>query len=770
LITLDPFQIEASDKIASRYNDFASDPKRPFEEKDFPTPFYQALSAITGAGKTPILADAVQQVRASMTVEPLVLWLTKSKVVIDQTFINFSSGGKYSHLLEDFLVIRLSSLRSEMIMDSSRPILAVATVGTFNQKDKENGTLLIYKIDTDTSSRSLWNNIKERKTTRGICRPLIIVYDEGHNLSDQQVELLLELEPEAIFTASATLKTPGRLGEIIERLKTKGWGDRLVTGVLSLDVVNAELIKKQVILGGYQTTMEAAIDSMLDEMNITTDIAQKRSLPINPKAIYVSRTNISEDTGKKDDATLPFKQRNAPPILIWRYLTEVKKIHPNEIAVYCDLTVSRKFPLPKAFRLFKNGENDFDDFSSGKFKHIIFNQSLQEGWDDPECYFAYIDKSMGSDTQIEQVIGRLFRQPGIKYYEDESLNTASFFIRYDENTVFPEILQQVSKKLSAESPEIKIKSYTSPHSKPVRYEPKTLENTVPYIYINLEDAEPYLDRIMEEAIDYTDDVRNTTGGGKIERVLQTIGTGDGVIHLDPIILTNSNRIRARRIISHEIQRLYPLAEALFHQSHIPKFDAKVEITSRAAASLRRVAEDFVDAYLQYSFLEYDEKGEFTIGPALVSPDAIPFVNAVHEQYSNLNQDEIDCAQAIDSLGVTWMRNPSNGGYFIPLLEKGKGSKKFYPDFLVWRDELVFALDPKAKHLTNVALATKLLDIKSVDGTPKVVIRFISEGKWDKNIKQLDKVGHTVWSLRHGLPHPTFCITIKEAVEEAIKLS
>lgn len=38
---------------------------------------------------------------------------------------------------------------------------------------------------------------------------------------------------------------------------------------------------------------------------------------------------------------------------------------------------------------------------------MIFNLSLQEGWDDPLVYFAYIDKSMESTIQVEQIIGRL---------------------------------------------------------------------------------------------------------------------------------------------------------------------------------------------------------------------------------------------------------------------------------------------------------------------------------------------------------------------------
>jgi type III restriction enzyme len=48
------------------------------------------------------------------------------------------------------------------------------------------------------------------------------------------------------------------------------------------------------------------------------------------------------------------------------------------------------------------GEQDFAVFTAGGYKHIIFNQSLQEGWDDPACCFAYIDKSMGSSIQVNE--------------------------------------------------------------------------------------------------------------------------------------------------------------------------------------------------------------------------------------------------------------------------------------------------------------------------------------------------------------------------------
>src|ERR1039458_10433283 len=102
----------------------------------------------------------------------------------------------------------------------------------------------------------------------------------------------------------------------------------------------------------------------------------------------------------------------ARPILIWRHLVEHGKVNPAEIAVYCDLKFDAKLPAPPTFNLFAGGDTDYDRFISGNFKHIIFNLSLQEGWDDPECSFAYIDKEMGSPDPVTQIVGRVLRQPG----------------------------------------------------------------------------------------------------------------------------------------------------------------------------------------------------------------------------------------------------------------------------------------------------------------------------------------------------------------------
>ena len=75
----------------------------------------------------------------------------------------------------------------------------------------------------------------------------------------------------------------------------------------------------------------------------------------------------------------------------------------------------------------QGGDSDYDNFVAGNYRHIIFNLGLQEGWDDPECCFAYIDKDMGSPDQVTQIIGRVLRQPGAEHYPAMILNTAHFY-------------------------------------------------------------------------------------------------------------------------------------------------------------------------------------------------------------------------------------------------------------------------------------------------------------------------------------------------------
>lgn len=777
-----PYQTRAADQIAKRFQLLTSDKRRPMEYANWPTPYYQALAAITGSGKTAILADAMSQIRSVMVAEPIVLWISKAKAVVDQTYANFETGGKYENLIDDFLISYLSDLTSEVIRDDSQPLVAITTVGTFNQKDKGDGSLRVHKKEEDSNDDPLWQILTDRHAVSGKRRPLIIVYDEAQNLADQQVDLLLELEPDAILVASATLKTPGRLGRIVDRLKEAGWSDEatedlgdettrgLVTAVRSLDAVEAGLVKRQIILGGYSTEMETALADMITEFRATTVKAADLQAGFVPKAIYVSRTNVSQEDGTTDNPNRPFNQRKAPPVLIWRYLTEVANVDPSEIAVYCDLKINRKdHPPPNGFNLFSGGEDDFTAFSAGNFRHIIFNQSLQEGWDDPECCFAYIDKSMGSSIQVEQVIGRVLRQPGARHYPDPDLNTANFFIRLDDKQEFQKTLKAVQIKLAAEMPEVKIEGFSEARDRRrARLEPKEVL-TIPEIHIDADAAVGPLQEVVDNIHDYTNDSTNVHGPGERSWIKQAIGDGSqGVVVTEA--REHSNRVIARWLIRRSMQALFPEAVKTVDWAD-PRFEVRIEVTSRAANHLRQEAERLVDVYLANADLAFEDSNLYTVASVITKPDQIErFENAGHEGYSDFSNNlELEFAQTIDRTGHRWVRNPANGGYSIPLLEKGS-SRRFFPDFIVWKDGLIFAIDPKGKHLAREDLTRKLLSIRDENDKQRVLVRMVTEGRWNHDtLKPTGKGGFSVWRMnKAGQIRCTHHVNIDQAIEKALE--
>lgn len=92
------FQNDAAFQIARRYAFFANHDLRSYTRKSA-DPFFQALGALTGAGKTPILAETVTLIRNELHGEPIVLWMSKARSVVTQTYNNFN-GGKYAPLIE----------------------------------------------------------------------------------------------------------------------------------------------------------------------------------------------------------------------------------------------------------------------------------------------------------------------------------------------------------------------------------------------------------------------------------------------------------------------------------------------------------------------------------------------------------------------------------------------------------------------------------------------------------------------------------------------
>jgi type III restriction enzyme len=774
MLTLFEFQHKAVDKITERFAYYRENrPGRIVGRKVTYVPYFQALASITASGKTVIMAQAVAELLPMLPVKPIVLWLSKGRVVVDQTLANLS--GKYRHLLADYEDVQLlADYSSSDVEDDNLALVYVATVGTFNRKSKDKSSLRLFRSDIDNADRSTWNALKERMTLAGVRRPLIIVYDEAHNLTDQQTDLLMELQPDAMLLATATPRLPQAIAQVTDDLKHDlSWTDAsLTTYVNSADVVDAGLVKRQVLLGGYQAQMTETIDDLLADMADAYKAVTALGLSLTPKAIYVCRTNIVEGNAlKQDDPKRPFFQREAPPILIWNYLVSEKGVDPATIAVYTSaLKFDKDHPPPPDFVHFKGGDADYANFVAGDYRHIIFNLGLQEGWDDPECYFAYIDKSMQSNVQVEQVIGRVLRQPGAQHIEAEILNTAHFYVRVDARGVFADIVSEVSKRLGGELPEVQFTSYDpKKKNKPVPAAPRE-SLQVPHVYRDPSAALQPIDEIIKRLIDFSrDSGPNVRGGGAKALVQQRVG-GSREAEVEWVERDHGNAVLARWVFQTAVRRQFPLALEVT-RSDDAKFDARIELGSPADQHIRKAASEVVQTYLEYVVLKQRLHNPYAVGDIMVDPTtAEHFTNSLHGPYSGLNKTlELPFAQELDKLGVTWCRNPPRSGFGIPLLSPGQ-SNNFYPDFLAWKAKNVFALDTKGEHILESDLGRKLL---AIDPNPKakarLLVRIISRGHWDDHPQRVSADGYTVWALGHANAlKPIHCATMAEAVKTCLR--
>ncbi|GAB3799048.1 hypothetical protein GCM10028819_21520 [Spirosoma humi] len=177
----------------------------------------------------------------------------------------------------------------------------------------------------------------------------------------------------------------------------------------------------------------------------------------------------------------------------------------------------------------------------------------------------------------------------------------------------------------------------------------------------------------------------------------------------------------------------------------PRMKQRMQMGSAAMNTLNKNLSDIINRLNDEFVLEYEYDSTYQVKPFnLVSPDlqtddegkreryqVRTYKNALHAEYNGLNPFEVRLAEALDTLGLDWCRNPSKTGYGIPIPEVGHGTTNFFPDFLLWSSKCLWAIDPKGSHLLNDAIRTKLLGVSDVDDMPlKIRVAFVVEGKWE----------------------------------------
>ncbi|MCW2278726.1 DEAD/DEAH box helicase [Heliophilum fasciatum] len=628
------------------------------------------LKVITGGGKTPIMAKFL----GSLPVEPgaIVLWTTPLSFVVKQTFINLL--GKYNTLLSHADVYEASNLsddiKTDIIEKNEGLDIIVATTGLWNRGDKE--SLKLTKATQDGGD-SFWVLLKNMRR-----RPLIIVYDEGHNASVAQLDRLGELNPSAYLIASAS-PLPDQL---------KPWPIEPIH-IPAKRIVDHGLLKTTLEIGDYRHNWETRIEIALEKLKHLEERLVNSN--INPKIIYVV----------EDSKERPYQIMDA-----------LIRLGVSPSTIVLATKKSKTAILPRGVLYAET----LEDMEGKHYKHIIFNKRLQEGWDDPEVYLAYIDQDTNSTNRITQIIGRVLRQPMGNHFDNEILNTA-FFVLNCLNGNYEKIISDVQTYLEREGV-VNIK-VVKPKEEPIKVPAKEYKRL------------PSLRLTIEKRLN---DIKNATkeipipGGMPKEwcssegkAVVQKVATGDGCL-IGPIEeqqFGQSIRITlmdaVREALDERNPQIWPqidtewLSEKEWKQSFSRGSRAEKEAHERAVNRLIPIYDNCVDIEIEKFKFPIPIVGDIELRPV----NKVFFNNALHEWYSALNNDEIEAANAIESTGFPWVRNQVRMSSFsIPLPSPSEdGSRHFYPDFLVWLPNgWLLALEVKGKHLLNDSLKSKLLGL------------------------------------------------------------
>lgn len=727
---LKPFQRHASGHLSQM---LATYPNVPFirwynPATGQPFPFLCRLRAITGSGKTPMLALSAQTLG-----DAIILWTTNRGAIISQTAANLSAGGRYAALLpEDAQILELSDLStsdwSEVVSAKTGLTIILSTVALFN---RDGDVLNVHK---DRGGTTYWEMLSGQGP-EARHRPLYVVYDEAHGGTKAQFSRLTELNPRAFILASAS-DLPEDLAHLLPGTTSEEKSDALqkqTVVVHTPDVVIAGLLKTRLYLVDCNTTRRDALKEANDRW---FDLSQKlKAISEWPVMCCIVNSTLAG-------------------LEVWETLTQDLKVDPRRVAVHLanvDKALADANPnvpwaqLIDTYKAKKTPEALRDE----GYTHLIWNLSLREGWDEPWAYVAYMDGVGKSATDISQKIGRFLRQPNATPFDDGDLNSAYFYFNVPDEE-FASVLHATQSELENQGYEIISIGGGTARPKTSRESPLKRKVAIPRVAESFGEDLSALDKILLDNVPLfaPEDLR--APGRVSTRVLDLRRNAeDGSLQKEERRDDNAEI----RVWDYLIARLGAVDSRVARKNGTcftpfvktdQRLKQRLQFGSPAMETLNRNLSDILKRLNDELRLEYEPDQVYEVKPFnMVSPDLQTddlgkrdryrvrvFDNALHQEYNGLNPFEVHIAEALDALGMDWCRNPSKTGYGIPIAEIGEGTTNFYPDFLLWTPKCLWAIDPKGAHLVNDAIYNKLMDVSDVQDLPlKIRVALILEGEY-----------------------------------------
>lgn len=363
---------------------------------------YCCVRLPTGGGKTLLGAHAVK-VAADRYVErerPLVLWLTPSKTIAEQTSAALKNPAHpYRQALDDAFggavrVLDISERRLATPQDFADKVLVfVGTHQSFNVR--ETGDRNVYADDEAFEPHFKGalppglaiNESGKRKGKVALSfanllrwhRPVLIL-DEAHNfVTSLAADVKQRLDPSCVIEFTAT---PKRASNTIFNATARALRD-------------AEMIKLPIIMTAHQT-WEAAVDGALATRRALAEAAANDPGPyIRPITLFQAQAATAGAEVTVDKLKAHLENIGVDPRTIAVATGDVRELDGMDL---------KRADCP--------------------IEHVITVAALKEGWD---CSFAYVFCSLaniGSEGAVEQLLGRVLRQPDALRRADPVLNQA----------------------------------------------------------------------------------------------------------------------------------------------------------------------------------------------------------------------------------------------------------------------------------------------------------------------------------------------------------
>ena len=357
-----------------------------------------------GGGKTFMACSSLKTIFEKMPMDKpkVVVWLAPSDAIIEQTVNTLSNvNHPYRQKIDQDFAGKVCVYTKEQLLngqnfspDTVREMLTICVISYASlrvdskKKDvrkvyQENGNLQrfaeYFKDDdvllADTDETALIQALRHLEP--------VVVVDESHNASSNlSVEMLNNLNPSFILDLTATPRTNSNI----------------------LSYVDARELKKEnmVKLPVVVYNRDGVKDVLRDAVKLRGSIEQQAEMEHQHGGEYIRPIVLFQAEPKSSSDTVTFEKLKDKLVAIG--------IPENQIA-----TKTSNVNEIKGVDLLS---------PDCKIRYIITVNALKEGWD---CPFAYILASVANKTSrvdVEQILGRILRQPHAKKYKLPLLNTS----------------------------------------------------------------------------------------------------------------------------------------------------------------------------------------------------------------------------------------------------------------------------------------------------------------------------------------------------------